>query len=691
MMSPRASLLAVLLACTPAAWADTINVTTVVDEDNGPGGQTGPNGPDTGCSLREAVKYMQLSTTDRKNGWGGCKTSDTTTTTDTINIPQAKTLDSKKTAYLLTLGDITVTTSVTISGTQSLVANYPVIQQTDSSKRVFTITRAPTTSTAIAAQISQLKLQGAGCTIDATHTVNDCYSKSRVDRGGIIFVSDGLSLSSVFLSNGFASVSGGAIFVNPSAALVVNVGQFNDNYAPKGAAIDVGAGVQSGVSVTGALFTANHATDDLAAIIELESAVLNSSAITSSTLGENFGVAVRARAGLSFHNVTIVNNSVGGVDFSGVNTIPVYNSIIAGNPNDNDPNKSAADNAAAGASPHGVLNDCINAGSNSVAVYNLFSTGACKTAFTATVNGGPANHFINNTGVGTLPSNQMLISHATTTTTNGTSVTVCDAPGSANPSTPPLQGLLCPLLDNGGSSFTYRPRLPVRNPQAATVSDLDPTQPVPTGVSIALAGDFEWNLIVNQGSQLSDGTTCATQDQRVKSLRTNSCDIGALAVQAVASLRLPVTTQISTPVDIDFVPSMGDVDLLPGFACSQVQSTSTVDGCIQLSNLVLTTQKGTATFNPQTHKFHYVPGSGFYGTDEFTFLVATTLSRYSDNGSNPQAGQMIPVTIVVQTQPASGISSKSLSAGAMAPLQLLALGSLVFVLSHRRRLAWKSK
>jgi CSLREA domain-containing protein len=657
MMRLRASLCALLLACIPAAWADSVNVTTVVDEDN----VAITNSANTGCSLREALRFMELSAQDRLNGYGGCFAASSSAGSDTVVLQAANKLNSGVSAYQLTLGEIIIRASVSIDGTPSTLlssggdivgndaslatkqANYPEIRAAAGS-RIFTVTHyAPQTPASspgvpvptasgvvkVGLTLTDIKLVGCG---------SNCAA-----NGGIIDVEDYLSLTTSSLRKGGATAAGGAVYVGPGAAVSVSGSDFEDNTAANGAAINLAPNDQvnlNSVNISASLFTRNTATANGGAVIELQPGLAGSSTLVSSTISGNTAVGVRTRPGMNLRNDTIVNNS-GGVDWQNedlsLSNVSMYNSIVAGNP------LSATTSAAS--------QDCLGTGGAAGTISN-FSYNVL----------GPATNC-----------DVVLQSSSTNTTANNTGdqqVIAASCPAAGSP------GLLCPLPDTDVFNRTHVPRLPVVAQASSAVPD-----------TLWLLSDLKLNLLVNRGSPLlSGGSLCVVSDQRGNAQRPNSCDVGAAAIKAPVSINETFTTPLATTTKNDFIADLGDVELLPGFACTQVtqaqQTPSTTDGCYK----VLTAPgKGSFSLNPVTHQLEYTPGSSFYGSDSFSFLVATTLSRYSDNGSDPQTGQFVQVNVVIKTTPVSQAKSSEAKLGASSLLELLALGGLFAVRAWRQQ------
>ena len=688
MMRLRASLCVLLLVfCIPAAWADSVNVTTVVDEDN----VANVNSVNTGCSLREALHFMELSTQDRLNGYGGCYASAVAATTDTIVLPPANTINANVSTYQLTLGEILVRASVIINGTPASlitsssgdiigidsaaaqnIAIYPTIQAAPNS-RIFTVTHYPPQLSPSTPGDTSPGTTGGGTT---TLTLTDvklagCGSTCALN-GGIINVDDALVLNTVRLKGGAAVLAGGAVYVGGTGSLTATGSDFEGNSAGNGAAIDVAPNDQTSpnsVSITSSSLIGNTATTSGGAVLEVQASQVNNSSLTSSTVSGNTAVGVRARLGMAFKNDTIVNNIGGGIDWQGSDltstNISMYNTLVAANPQS--------------ASNQSVYQDCLNtngpqsanpAGGITTFNYNVFGASPGCSALETTLNSGVL------TTIGTAISSSQQV--------------IATLDSSGNCPTPDQPGMLCPLSNNNGGSLTsfLIPRLQV----SATPASLQVV--APTGLTtlqkqaanLWLQNDEALNLLVNHGAPTS--TNGCVTDQRGDAQRTNSCDIGSIAIQGPLSINQEYSTPLGQTVSGAFVMQLGDVSILPGFACAQVtlvnNPVGTNDGCFkQLGGQGAA--KGTMSIDPVTHDVIYTPGSLFYGTDSFSFMMATTLSRFSDASTDPQAGQFVQVNVVIQTTPLSVAQTSEVHAGAWSGLELLGLGGLFVVRAQRRR------
>jgi CSLREA domain-containing protein len=674
MMRLRASLLLLLLACTPVAWADTIKVTTVVDEDNVADQKAGHPSVDHGCSLREAVRFMDGSAAERMNGYGGCKLEGDATVSstvgDTINLPKASLLDSSQTVYQLTRGEIPVTTSVNITGANlaSIAAtdinDFPQIRA-QALHRIFSVANRSSVPVNSGPGSTGGTAGGAVTSLSLSSLVLTGCGSNCADKGGIITVASSASFSvnNVRLSAGVVSAFGGAIYMSPNSALTVQGSSFEGNIASSGAAIAIGvAGVSpsNNVSIGGSLFTGNVATAvglNPGAVISLAEPFPNSAYATlggrniiSSTISGNIGVAIRAQGSATLRNLTIVENSAGGIDFGGSDTVQLHDSIVAGNPDN-----QAMANVPASTPP----NDCINlpgVPTDGYVSYNLFSSANCNglgTPYTTIANSG----------------NDLLIAHVDA---SGACLAVGydmptplpTPPASATPIVSSSPGLLCPLASTDPNVLKFhKPRLIALYP------------------TTTLSADLQLNHIVNTGAPAGNTAVCATADQRSRPQRSNSCDLGAIAVQADQVVNLALKTIIGKPVTGDIISLLGDTDLLPGFACAQVAASRNDDGCYKVQQ---DPTKGTYSVDKITHKVTYTPRIDYYGEDRFSFLVATTLSRFSDPSADPEQGQFVQVNVTVQTEPSTVLENGNTKAGAMDGLELLGLCALFGARTLRR-------
>ncbi len=733
MFRPRASLLIFLLAFAPTIWADSIEVTTFADE-NDTGSTQG-----SGCSLREALHYMTLpikpeededSTTPpatpaptgpfRDDGWGGCKLpkdGKPSAGGDVIVLPHE--INGVKGVYQLApaLGSLNVKVSVTINGKENVRAKFAHIKAA-ANQRIFLIDDGSEFSlTRIGVSLSQLKLEGNGQVLAPANTChftrNSSAEKAPVDGGDnsatwpkptdagggglILSCGENVTISKAILKNGEVDTRGGAIRVTHAALLSVSSTEFWGNRAAVGGAVlflsvdgvvistttpappdgsttpqnPVPVYSKSGLLLSTSLLTGNGADGSVGALIGFEGApgVLAKpelvAVITTTTISGNNGLAIYGGKGLAVDNSTIVENTAGGIDFSAVgfssenDALEVYNSVIAGN----GPSKDGSQ-------------DCLNAISDAAlngkrtVRFNFFqNTGSCANAFSSSA------PYKNSFG---LPSNVMALM---------ASDADCKARVGGN------QGLLCPLAENGGDTLTHRPRLPVINDNADA--------------------NFSASVLALMG----DDVSCEASDQRGEQKREQGCDRGSLQLKVNATAKPIITTStgkatalfaVDTKTEDDkdlpgYVALLGDIELLPATECGQVGvpfvAGRVLDGCLQLDvqgNLVMLDGKSpgkgrvsVGSFNDakgvsRANSVIYTPHSAFHGTDEFSFRVATTLSRYSDRDISPTTGQFAVVSVLVRGQPERGISSSS--AGALAWKELMLLGASLFaLLAYRRR------
>ncbi|MGC4088215.1 MAG: Ig-like domain-containing protein [Polyangiaceae bacterium] len=170
-----------------------------------------------------------------------------------------------------------------------------------------------------------------------TYPLPDLFGK-----GGIIYASNVLDLTSVSLRNGAASAEGGAIYAALNGIVSLSLSRIGENTAPDGAAVYAES---NAVFLSQSLVTANTlpgSTPSLtAAVIAVASATSSthassvSSQIENTTISGNEGVALSLYKGAIINASTIVDNGAG-VNFHG-EKVSVYNTILAGNPKDSSP------------------------------------------------------------------------------------------------------------------------------------------------------------------------------------------------------------------------------------------------------------------------------------------------------------------------------------------------------------------
>lgn len=433
-------------------------------------------------------------------------------------------------------------------------------------------------------------------------------------NGGIFINKEGLTINNSIISGGNASNFGGAIYNANNAVFAGSGLLFKNNKANDGAAI---YSEHTALFISNSLFTQNTA---LNGIVTAANRIAHSrgsdySSIVNSTFSGNTGTAISARDSLTLKNLTIVLNS-NGINFN--NEPPfLYSSIIAAN----------------------TQKDCLNIGAIpndkqniTYVAHNIYNTGCeLSPAFT--------NMEIYN------PSHQKLASTVkiiADTDVNGKNTgDKCAAP--------PAQGLLCPLSDNGGLTKTHKPRLLV---EYKSLSE---------------------SPIVNKGFNSNiTYSKCPDLDQRVKP-RT-SCDIGAVELQGLISSTQGQDITYGQKATFDLFEKIGDGELLPAEQCTAMFGPLVggyTDGCLRLLNLPT---KGAVTFDNLNHQVLYSTTlPDFHGFDKFSYLMTTTISRFSDARND----QEVKIDVKVVSDPPGTLSSKSLDTGATSIFSLLMLSLLM--------------
>ena len=433
-------------------------------------------------------------------------------------------------------------------------------------------------------------------------------------NGGIFFNKEALTINKSIISGGHASELGGAIYNAQYAIFSGSDLLFKHNTANDGAAI---YSEHTAIFISSSLFTSNTALNSIVTVANQTSPVRQSDypSIINSTISGNTGTAISSRNSLTLKNLTVVLNS-NGINFN--NEPPfLYNSIVAAN----------------------TQKDCLNVGVISTnaqnityVAHNVYQTGCELTSTFTDVNFYNPNHQ-------KLASTVKIIAD---TDVNGKKTgEKCAAP--------PAQGLLCPLSDNGGLTNTHKPRLLI---EYKSLSD---------------------SPIVNKGflSTISY-SKCPDLDQRARA-RT-SCDIGAVELQGLIASTQGQDITFGQKAIFDIFEKIGDGELLPAEQCTTMFG-STVDGykdgCLRLLNFPT---KGVVNFDNVNHQVIYnTTLPDFHGFDKFSYLMTTTISRFSDARND----QEVKIDVKVVSDPDTPLSSRSLDSGTTSIFSLLMLSLLM--------------
>lgn len=444
-----------------------------------------------------------------------------------------------------------------------------------------------------------------------------CSSDFCATNGGIFYNKESLSIKNSTISGGRASLLGGAIYNAINALFSADQLLLQSNQANEGAAI---YSEQSAIYISNSLITKNTATNTNAIVTIAKKDVFvvagNAPSIINSTFSGNTGTAISARDTLSLKSLTIVLNT-NGVNFNNESPI-LYNSIIAAN----------------------TSQDCLNlvsipSDTSTYMAHNVYQNGCDAATSSAAI-------------IATNPQNTKLAITekiiADTEIGGKNTGTQCAAP--------PAKGLLCPLSYNGGTTQTHKPRL---------LSEYKTLTESP---------------IINKGSsETTSYTACSASDQR--GLPRENCDIGAVEIQGLVTARQGRDITYGQKAIFDTVGILGvvgDGELLPANQCSTLYGNITgnyKDGCLMLIN---SPTKGIVEFDNTTHQVLYTATlADFHGFDKFTYGMTTTISRFSDAKND----QSVKVDVKVVSEPASGLSNKSLDTGATSIFSLLMLSLLM--------------
>lgn len=522
----------------------------------------------------------------------------------------------------------------------------------------------PTTVTVYSAPVRRLvtfkELEVAGCGLlsgcaandDGMFTylndaaiglVYDYVISGTAGKGGVIFGTERVVLTDVQVRGGVATIGGG-LYVGMDGGVEVIDSELRENRADSGAAV---YGEQNTVSLLRSLVSANIAAAGgpiVTVVSETRPAGtgLQGTNIESSTISMNDGLALSLREGASVKSATVVLNSSGGIDFNN-ESVRVFGSIVAGNHTNfaGDPGLPVA-----------PFLDCINF--NSVAVDPDLPS-VMRSSLVIDDGGCPEDaaygiQVISNSAGTT---GQLMASHVG----GGT----CNSPF----------GLLCPLADNGGPTFSHKPRL------------------------LIAYNDVDESPLINKGPRYSGGGEgfCPSLDQRGEDRQPLPCDIGAVEMQQV-----PAGSKVRSGGSIfhgqvyrqSLADELADEELLEASVCPAVPPADPADvvpgsyrsdvvGCPWLQKAPVKGRVDFENFNA-SGRYVYTPGSNFHGFDRFEVRVMTTVSRLNENRDD----QSRLVSVVVVVEPPGGFASSNVG-GVTDFVRLLVLGLLGLVVHTRRR------
>ncbi len=433
-------------------------------------------------------------------------------------------------------------------------------------------------------------------------------------NGGIFSNKEELIINNSIVSGGRASKFGGAIYNDINAIFVANQLLFQNNQAG-----DDGAAVYSELTtifITNSLFTKNTALNGI--VTAHNKTFLYHGAttptISNSTFSGNTGTAISSRSSLTLQSLTIVLNDTG-INFNN-ETPTLFSSIIAAN-------KQDCSNVGA------ILGDSIIL---THAAHNIYQTGCELVSTSVDINTYNPNHK-------KLASTVKIIAD---TDINGNNT-------GGKCAAPPAQGLLCPLSDNGGLTKTHKPRLLI---EYKSLSE---------------------SPIVNKGfSTPTPSLNCPNQDQRGKPRTV--CDIGAVELQGLITSTQGQDITSGQKAQFDLVEKIGDGELLPADQCPPLFGSIVggyIDGCAHLLSFPT---KGIVRFDNVNHQVLYnTTEPDFHGFDKFSYLMTTTISRFSDARND----QEVKIDVRVVSDPANSLSSKSLDTGTTSIFSLLMLSLLM--------------
>lgn len=620
-----------LLCIAGHAYSDNIIVNTTEDD----------NAANDKCSLREAIALINSTGTDGKipeAGYQGCVGKEAS---PIIVLESGKTytvdkgqIDIKKALSINSLPDSQ--TSLNFKGEKN--ATIKVI----GSNRLFNIDDNNPNIASFIVSIDETDI--IGCAADKATTICD-------QNGGIIFNRENLKISYSRITNGRASVDGGAIFnagiadsssSNSSAAAFLTL---NNVFMANNSAVE-GAGVYSSqprYTITNSVFKDNTASAANGAVVHVGQSVLNppkdgeeipttrTAQIFNSTFFNNTAFAANLLDAMIINNSTIVRNRAGVLLNAKSGVANLSNSIVAGNTN----------------------SDCTIGSENNAKTNNIvFSKAGCDIPVSTQTDN--PNYQLTTADKDKLFAN-IKIGGADGKIIEGE----CDKP--------PAFGLLCPFrTEKEVFNGYFKPRL------------------------LVAYENISQSPIVNRGRINNDGSTtntlaCISNDQRGKARETNVlCDIGAIELTIGTTSLVGQDILYGQVAEIDLSDNLGDGELWPAGSCEEVlgkRADGAVwqDGCLNTAT-DSPVKKGQLTLNSDA-LLKYTPFSNYHGKDTFSFRIMTTTSRFSAGDTN----KTILLNGAIVQDPPNNFENKTVntSGGSVGLIGMLGMMSLVWI---RRRL-----
>ncbi|MBJ9986365.1 rhombotarget A [Acinetobacter sp. S40] len=560
------------------------------------------------CSLREAIEYINQGMPEA--GYNGCGGEDSTAV---VLLEKQKTYELNSQIKIQKALQLKTTYDTDVSNNQYGKNNATI--KMVGNDRIFYVYDDNSESAQYSVSLIEVNLDG--------------NPESTVNNGGLIFNRETLNLQYVKLTNGHASVNGGAIY-NEGVSTDTNVGYvtasnviFQNNTAPQGAVI---YSELPYFNIYQTVIRDNKATSSTlptliysAIAFDDDSTSANASSryfgLKNSTIFSNTGYITNVRDGMIVNNITMIRNSMGLYLQGPKGDAYVSNSIIVENGSKN----------------------CVFAADDKTNLINNLTNTSMADCGSGTATDPNVNVANNKLLAGELEGK-------------------CDAA--------PADGLLCPYYtpENQFLGF-FKPRLLM---SYKTLAD---------------------SLIVNRGRVLSNGTnitslsSCEASDQRGKTRSTKElCDIGAIELVIDADSISPVGQDIlyGETAKFSIADQLADGELLPASECEGLlgkrdDGKAWQAGCLQIVQ-TNTPSKGTLTLD-QEGNITYVPNGNWHGSDEFKLRIMTTITRFSDSVGS----QYIDIPAKIVQDPPNDFESKKVktSGGSFGYGMLIALLGLV--------------
>lgn len=622
-----------LLCVAGHTYAGNIFVNTTEDD----------NANNDKCSLREAIALVNLKGADGKipeQGYQGCDGKDATSI---VVLESGQTYKVNK--------EIPITKSVSIislppvtESTLSYKGEKNAIVKAMGKHRLFKIEKASGDNSASSLNTVIEEVDLVGCGANGGTQVCDI-------SGGIIYNFERLTINYSRITDGYAN-EGGAIFNNGIGDIAGSINEvagfltLSNVYFAKNRANLQGAAIYSSqprYNITSSVFKENKVAGSLqdAAVVYVQNPVTvppkdditslgsRTAQIFNSIFFKNDAYALNLRDAMVVGNSTIVRNR-GGVYLNAKSgAANLSNSIVAEN------------NTV----------DCkVDPVTNKAVTNNLvFNKGDCN------INASSANPNIQLDA--TNPLNRLFANSKIGAKDPSVIEGECDKAG--------LNGLLCPFsTEKEVFNGYFKPRLLVAYKK---LSD---------------------SPIVNRGRVSGDGSTtntfsCSPTDQRGKPRDLKlECDIGSIELTVGEPTLVGQDLRYGQIAELNLKDNLGDGELWPASSCEselgkRSDSTPWQEGCLDFEDESKKPTKGNLLLSADA-LLKYTPLRNFHGSDNFTFRIMTTTTRFSTGN----AEKTIAIDGRIVMDPPDTFQNKT-AGGGMGIVSLFGLLGLAWI---RRRL-----